>query len=155
VKKQFEIFKIYRKSLVNEIDDLNIEQLQKIPEGFKNNIFWNVAHILVSQQILHYKMSGLNPFITHDWIENYQKGTLPRFVITEDEIDYLKSKLITTADQLEEDFNEKKFDSYTAFETKMGIMISSIEDAVNFNNCHEALHYGIVTSMKKMVLNFH
>ena len=101
MKKQFEIFKIYRKSLVQEIDDLSLEQLQKIPEGFKNNIFWNVAHTLVSQQILHYKMSGLNPLITNDWIENYQNGTFPRFVITEDEIDYLKSKLIITAEQLE------------------------------------------------------
>ncbi|CVK16032.1 DinB superfamily protein [Apibacter mensalis] len=151
MKKQFEILKKYRKSLVDEIDDLNIEQLQMIPKGFKNNIFWNVAHVLVSQQILHYKMSGLNPLITHDWIENYQKGTLPRFVITEDEINYLKGKLITTADRLEEDFNEKKFESYTEIETKMGILISSIEDAINFNISHEALHYGIVISMKKMV----
>lgn len=151
MKKQFEIFKIYRKSLVQEIDDLSIEQLQKIPEGFKNNIFWNVAHTLVSQQILHYKMSGLNPLITNDWIENYQNGTFPRFVITEDEIDYLKNKLIITAEQLEEDFNEKKFESYTEFETKMGILISSVEDAINFNNTHEALHYGIVSSMKKLV----
>lgn len=151
MKKQFEILKKYRKSLVDEIDDLNIEQLQMIPKGFKNNIFWNVAHVLVSQQILHYKMSGLNPLITHDWIENYQKGTLPRFVITEDEINYLKGKLITTADRLEEDFNEKKFESYTEIETKMGILISSIEDAINFNTSHEALHYGIVISMKKMV----
>lgn len=151
MKKQFEIFKIYRKSLVQEIDDLSLEQLQKIPEGFKNNIFWNVAHTLVSQQILHYKMSGLNPLITNDWIENYQNGTFPRFVITEDEIDYLKNKLIITAEQLEEDFNEKKFESYTEFETKMGIVISSVEDAINFNNTHEALHYGIVSSMKKLV----
>lgn len=151
MKKQFEIFKIYRKSLVQEIDDLSIEQLQKIPEGFKNNIFWNVAHTLVSQQILHYKMSGLNPLITNDWIENYQNGTFPRFVITEDEIDYLKSKLIITAEQLEQDFNEKRFESYTEFETKMGIVISSVEDAINFNNTHEALHYGIVSSMKKLV----
>lgn len=151
MKKQFEIFKIYRKSLVQEIDDLSIEQLQKIPEGFKNNIFWNVSHTLVSQQILHYKMSGLNPLITNDWIENYQNGTFPRFVITEDEIDYLKSKLIITAEQLEEDFNEKRFESYTEFETKMGIVISSVEDAINFNNTHEALHYGIVSSMKKLV----
>lgn len=151
MKKQFEIFKIYRKSLVQEIDDLSIDQLQKIPEGFKNNIFWNVAHTLVSQQILHYKMSGLNPLITNDWIENYQNGTFPRFVITEDEIDYLKSKLIITAEQLEEDFNEKKFEYYTEFETKMGIVISSVEDAISFNNTHEALHYGIVSSMKKLV----
>lgn len=151
MKKQFEIFKIYRKSLVQEIDDLSLEQLQKIPEGFRNNIFWNVAHTLVSQQILHYKMSGLNPLITNDWIENYQNGTFPRFVITEDEIDYLKNKLIITAEQLEEDFNEKKFESYTEFETKIGIVISSVEDAINFNNTHEALHYGIVSNMKKLV----
>ena len=109
MKKNFEILRTYRRSLVKEIDDLDMDQIQKIPKGFKNNIFWNVAHILVSQQILHYTMSGLTPLITNDWIENYQKGTYPRFINTEDEIQYLKDKLITSIDQLESDYNENKF----------------------------------------------
>ena len=151
MKKNFEILRTYRRSLVKEIDDLDMDQIQKIPEGFKNNIFWNVAHILVSQQILHYTMSGLTPLISNDWIENYQKGTYPRFINTEDEIQYLKDKLITSIDQLESDYNENKFISYTKYESQMGFEISSIEDAITLNNTHEAMHYGIVITMKKLV----
>ena len=51
MKKNFEILRTYRRSLVKEIDDLDMDQIQKIPKGFKNNIFWTVAHILVSKHI--------------------------------------------------------------------------------------------------------
>ncbi len=152
MKKQFEILKAYRKSIVETIDDLNLEQLQITPEGFRNSIFWNVAHILVIQQLSQYKLSGLDLLITNDWIENYKKGTQPKFLINEDEVEYVKRKLISTADQLEQDYFDKKFETYTEYETSMGIVLTSIEDAIEYDNTHEGLHYGIIKAMKRIVV---
>jgi hypothetical protein len=34
-----------------------LEQLNKIPEGYNNNLIWNIAHVVVVQQMLVYKLS--------------------------------------------------------------------------------------------------
>ncbi len=152
MKKQFEILRAYRNAIVHTIDDLDLEQLQMIPKGFKNSIFWNVAHILVIQQVLQYKLSGLDILITNDWVENYKKGTQPKFLINDDEVEYVKRKLISTVDQLEQDYADRKFETYTEYETSMGVTLSSVEDAIEYDNAHEGLHLGVIKVMKKIII---
>jgi len=41
------------------IEDFSLEELNKIPEGFNNNIIWNIAHVIATQQALVYGLSGL------------------------------------------------------------------------------------------------
>jgi hypothetical protein len=56
------------------IQGYTLEQL-KVPEGFNNNIIWNIAHVIVTQQILVYKLSGLPMIVTDEMVEKYRKGT--------------------------------------------------------------------------------
>jgi len=44
-------------------DNYTLEQLNKIPEGFSNNLIWNIGHIIVTQQVLIYKLSNLQGYI--------------------------------------------------------------------------------------------
>ncbi|PQL93250.1 DinB family protein [Apibacter adventoris] len=154
MKKQFEILKACRKAIIETIDDLSLDQLQVVPKGFKCNIFWHMAHCLIGQQILHYKFSNLDLLITNDWVENYKKGTQTRFLINDDEVEFVKQKLIILVDQLEQDYEDKKFETYNEFTTSMGIVLNNIEDAINFNNLHEGIHCGIIKTMKNLIVNF-
>jgi hypothetical protein len=43
---------------VKSVAALDLAQLNIVPDGFNNSIAWNIAHILVTQQLLHYKLSG-------------------------------------------------------------------------------------------------
>ena len=52
MQNQIDTLLITRKFLLKITEDLTIEQLNKIPEGFKNNIAWNLTHLLVTQQLL-------------------------------------------------------------------------------------------------------
>jgi hypothetical protein len=49
------------------------------PEGYSNNLIWNIAHIIVVQQMLVYKLSGLPMMISDEMVEKYKKGTKPRY----------------------------------------------------------------------------
>ncbi|WP_407635809.1 DinB family protein [Solitalea canadensis] len=40
-----------------------IDQLNKVPAGFNNNLIWNIGHEIVAQQALIYKSSGLEGYI--------------------------------------------------------------------------------------------
>ena len=40
--------------LSNFLEKFSLDQLNTVPKGYRNSIFWNVAHIVVTQQLLVY-----------------------------------------------------------------------------------------------------
>lgn len=148
---QFDILRKSRDLVLKELDGLTLDQIHKIPNGFKNNIAWNVAHIVVTQQLLHYKLSGLNCLCPDDLIEAHKKGTTPTKTFTEEEFDEVKELLVGLPDTLQEDFEAGIFESYTEYPTSTGFVIDAIETAISFNNFHEGIHYGIIRSIKKFL----
>ena len=148
---QFDILRKSRDLVLKELDGLTLDQVHKIPNGFKNNIAWNVAHIVVTQQLLHYKLSGLNCLCPDDLIEAHKKGTTPTKTFTEEEFDEVKELLVGLPDTLQEDFEAGIFESYTEYPTSTGFVIDAMETAISFNNFHEGIHYGIIRSIKKFL----
>lgn len=151
MKIQFDVLRKSRELVLKELEGLTLEQIHKVPTGFKNNIAWNVAHLVVTQQVLQYKFSGLDCLCPDDLIEDYKKGTSPSKTFTEEEFEEVKDLLIGLPDTLEEDYNAGIFDAYTEYPTSTGFVLTSIETAIAFNNFHEGIHYGIIRSIKKFV----
>ena len=151
MKTQFDILKKSRQLTLNAINGLTLEQLHTIPEGFKNNIAWNVAHLVVTEQLLLYKLSGLDCLVPDELIEAHRKGTFPTKTFTEEEFEEVTDLLAGLPDTLEEDFNEGIFENYNSYETSTGFVLDSFETAVNFNNYHEGIHLGIILALKKLV----
>ena len=151
MKTQFDVLKKSRALILKVIDGLTIEQLHTIPTGFKNNIAWNVAHIVITQQLLHYKLSGLDCLCPDELIEEHKKGTLPTKNFTEEEFEEVKDLLAGLPDTLEEDFEAGIFENYTEYPTSIGFVLNSIETAISFNNFHEGIHIGIIMCIKKLV----
>ncbi|WP_439132243.1 DinB family protein [Polaribacter sp.] len=151
MKEQFDVLRKSRELVIKELEGLTLAEIHKTPEGFKNNIAWNVAHLVVTQQLLHYKLSGLNPLCPDDLIEAHKKGTSPTKTFTEEEFEEVKELLVGLPDTLEEDFNAGIFEHYTEYPTSTGFVLSAIENAISFNNFHEGIHYGIIRSIKKFL----
>ena len=149
---QISVLKKTRELVLKRITNLSHEQLLKISEGFNNNILWNVTHLVVTQQLLHYKLSGLDCLIPDETIEAYRKGTTPPSEpMSEEEFEEIKELLAGLPDTLEEDFNEGIFKTYTEYTTSTGFVINNIEEAINFNNMHEGVHLGVIMALTKLV----
>jgi hypothetical protein len=148
---QFDLLRTSRALVLKELEGLTLDQIHAIPAGFKNNIAWNVAHLVVTQQALNYKLSGLNCLCPDNLIEAYKKGTSPTTTFTEEEFEEVKELLIGLPDTLQEDFEAGIFENYTEYPTSTGFVLSSIENAIAFNNFHEGVHYGIIRSIKKFL----
>lgn len=150
-----EIFKIHsitRQKLAGFLEHLSPEQLADIPYGFRNNIWWNVVHTLVTQQLLTYYLSDNEMLIGMEWVENYKKGTAPNGEFpTMEEIIHIKNLLMSTQQQLQLDFEAGKLQQYKPYSSSYGYMMHSIEDALLFNLVHENMHLGTITAMKKLV----
>ena len=151
MKIQFDVLRKSRELILKELEGLTLDQIHETPEGFKNNIAWNVAHVVATQQVLHYKMSGLNCLCPDDLIDDYKKGTSPTKTFTEEEFEEVKELLMGLPDTLEEDFEAGIFENYDEYPTSTGFVLASIETAIAFNNFHEGIHYGIIRAIKKLV----
>ena len=151
MQKHFDVLKQTRKLLLKVINHLSIEQLNKIPQGFKNNIVWNVAHLVVTQQLLCYKLSNKKCLISEVMIENFQKGSTPSYFVDEAEFENIKKLLLTLPETLEEDYNQGAFKEYATYTTSVNITLNNIDDAIIFNTYHEGTHLGVILQLLKFV----
>ena len=148
----FKIQAITRQKLIGYLEHLSPEQLADIPYGFNNNIWWNIVHVLVTQQLLTYYLSENEMLIDRDWVDDYKKGTAPNGETpSQTEIDEIKRVLASTQQQLKTDYLAGKLNKIESYNTSYGYTINTLEDAILFNLMHENMHLGTVTAMKKLV----
>lgn len=152
MNEHFQAHRQVRKNLLEILQTTSHRDLLLIPDGFNNNIYWNIAHCVATQQLLCYYLSG-NPFrIDKYWIETYKKGTLPNLNVQQSEVDDLAFLLTETSKILMKDFDADFFSDYTPYTTSFGLDLKSIRDAIIFNNMHESLHYGYAMAQKRALI---
>lgn len=148
---QIETIRKVRAFLLEGIKDLSTEQLNKVPNGFNNNIAWNMGHMVAAQQGICYKRAGLQPMISDEFWEEFRSGSKPTRFYEEAEIAYIKELFFTTLDQLQNDYDKQIFGNYTAWSTRYGVEITGIDVAIDFVPFHEGLHSGVINTTKRLV----
>jgi hypothetical protein len=90
-------------------------------------------------------------YIGEDMVNLYKPGSKPTQNTSKAEVDELKSLLFLLIEKTTSDFNAGKFVSFTERMTGTGFLLSTLNDALEFNNYHEGLHLGIMMSIRKFV----
>ena len=140
-----------RKLLYKILDNTPRGQLLEIPTGFRNNIWWNIAHIVATQQILVYKFSGLQARIPEQFIQKFKKGTVPDGTATDEEIKKIADFLISTAEWAKQDYESGLFQGFNEYTTSVKVTLRNVEDAMAFNVFHEGIHLGTILGLQKVV----
>jgi hypothetical protein len=151
MEKLFETALFTRTIMHKTLVDLPYESLVKIPTNFRNSIFWNIAHVLVTQQLLCYKLSGQKLHIDKSMVEKYAKGTIPTEHIEISDILYVREHLVKAITLTREDYKKGIFNTFSEYPTSTGIVLKNIEDALSFSAYHDGIHLGVVLSLKKMI----
>jgi len=151
MNEHFALQKITRDNVLKLIDGLSLEALNLIPPHFSNNLAWNLGHIIVTQQLLVYRLSGTNCRIDNEYIERYRKGSRPEGPVSQEEIDFLTQQLTITADVARVDYQNNHFGAYKTYPTSYGVTLESVAQAIVFNNMHESMHLGTMIALKKLV----
>ncbi|MDN4165073.1 DinB family protein [Cytophagales bacterium LB-30] len=138
-----------RVNFLNLIKDYDTATLNRIPQGFSNNLIWNFGHLLVTQQLLAYKLSNLPMHYPDAFIDRFRKGTAPQEPVSAQEVEWMKEWALKSVDQMESDLAAGLFKEYTPYPTSFGISLNSIEDALAFINTHEGLHLGYAMALRK------
>ncbi len=140
-----------RKSLLKILESKTYQQQVEIPDGFKNSIFWNVAHLLVTQQLLFYKLSGNQLQIDEELVRKYGKGSTASTDVDQRDIQYVKDHLVPAMEKTFDDYQKGVFADFNPYMTSTGIELKSIDDVICFSGFHDGIHLGVVLSLRKIV----
>lgn len=147
-----EIARYTRSNFIKMMDQLSIEQLNHIPQGYSNNIAWNFAHIVAAQQTLCYVRGQVPTRIDLDHVTKYQRGTRPEAFISTEELAFYKEKAFTLLDELKADIAAGLFGNYEPVTTMFGVTLNNIDNAVEYFTTHDNLHLGYALALRRAVL---
>ncbi len=145
------IFVQDRKLIRLALKGLSQEAFFAIPDGFDNNIAWNLGHIVVTQQALHYRLSGLPTLTTRQDILLFRTGSSPADWTERPDVERLIDLLKKTGPKLREDYAAGLFAGFQPYTTSTSVHLETIEDALAFNNFHEGLHLGTILALRNFV----
>lgn len=150
--KVIDVIRTARRNFLKLIDGLSLDELNKVPVGFNNNLMWHLGHLIASQQLLCYQYSNLTPHIDENYIASYRNGTRPQGYVEQAEFDWFKSQLLTLIDQLEADKQAGIFTEYNAYVSpSYGIAINNLDDVLKYICFHEGIHFGYAMVLKRVV----
>lgn len=147
----FEQLKTYRGELLNLAQGVTQSDAEMIPEGFNNNIRWNLGHVLVDQYLWIYALTKEEMPIPMTFNEWFGYGSDPsRFTIETPSFSQLIPMLQQQPHIIQERYQDRMEEEFPP--TEMGMY--TIEQVLIRTIFHEGLHIGAIQALKRQ-LNSH
>lgn len=140
-----------RANMLRLMEPLQLDQLNVIPDGFRNNLVWNFGHVIVTQQLLCYGLSGVKLLIDQSMVEAYRRGSAPQGSISQETLTEFIQLSEETLVGFQNDYAQGVFENFKLYPTSFGVELSKVEEAFQFNLAHEAMHLGTMMAMRKLV----
>jgi len=140
-----------RQRMLKMAEELPTEKLLRIPAGFRNNLLWNLGHVMAVQQNLCYETSGFPVRVPTYLLASFRKGTHPGEWAGTMDLEDIKTWLLESVKSLREDLHKNIFMTLAPYQTGTGVKLASISDVLSFDAWHEGMHLGIMMSMLKLV----
>ncbi|OAB44448.1 hypothetical protein PGLA_07275 [Paenibacillus glacialis] len=140
-----------RQITINAVKEMSEETLDIIPEGFNNNVRWNLGHIYLIQEIFAFHFSGEPVQIPENFKRLFAKGTKPADWNEEPPtLEVLLELLTEQPKRIQESLHNRLAEQVkTPFTTGSGITLSTIGEFLNFSIYHEGMHYNTINILKR------
>lgn len=149
---QIRVMRNTRVLVERAIEGLSPDQLLAIPAGARNNILWNLGHLVVTQQVLQYRLSGLPMLVPDELVAQCAVGTSPAEWTTPPDLDEIRGYLHTLPDRFEDDLAAGRFAGFQGFTAKStGFEAATIEAVTDFIVFHDGLHLGVIQAYRKVL----
>lgn len=151
VAQTMEILRATRANFTKIVRAHSVDELNYIPDYFSNNLVWNFGHVIVTQHLLTYGLSGLKLRVSSELVEAYRRGTYPADYVPGLAIERLLELADQSVDWLEEDLTAGKFTEFREYPTSYGLKLTDLDKALEFNTVHEAMHLGTMLALQKLL----
>jgi uncharacterized damage-inducible protein DinB len=137
------------------MEGITEEIADRIPEGFRNTIRWNLGHIYVVLERYAFQYMGLPLHLPEGFKEQFENGTSPLNTPVSVTVPTLHELEILLKEQeeriravLEHRLQEKIVPPYI---TTAGITLETPEQLLSFNLYHEGMHFSVIKLYKSLI----
>ncbi|MBK7341963.1 MAG: DinB family protein [Saprospiraceae bacterium] len=151
IQTDLDLMRQTRRNFLQLVEACSLDQLNRIPDGYANNLVWNYGHIVVTLPLLTYGLSGLPLPVDAEIVALYRRGSRPDAPVDEEGWRQLQSLSEQTLQQVSQDYNAGLFREYKPYTTTYGYSLNNVDDAIRFAPVHEGLHYGYAMALIRQI----
>jgi hypothetical protein len=144
-----------RSQTIKMMEGVTEEIADRIPEGFRNSIRWNLGHIYVVLERFAFQYIGLPQHLPNGFKEQFEYGTSPSNKPVSIPVPTLQELAILLKEQQERirealahRLQDKIVPPYT---TSTGITLETPEQFLSFNLYHEGMHLSVIKLYKSLL----
>jgi hypothetical protein len=147
----FKQLEFVRHLTINTVEEISEKTLDIIPEGFNNNLRWNLGHIYLVQEKLAFHFAGESMQLPAIFDRLFGKGTKPGE--WNEEPPKLKVLLEMLAEQpkrIQESLQNRLGEQVKEpFTTGSGLTLGTIGEFLSYTLYHEGMHYSTINLLKR------
>lgn len=138
----------YRHEVLNVVESVNEVEADLVPDGFQNNIRWNLGHIYVDQYLWIQYLTKEEIIIPEGFKEWFGYGTSPEnWGDGIPDLAYLKRLLAIQPFMIRNLYGERLEEEFSVTESGMKTIAQVLVRTI----FHEGIHLSAIQSLKKMI----
>lgn len=148
----FDQLSFLRQVTIHTVKDLNEQQAAVIPDGFNNNILWNLGHIYLAQEQFAFCFNPALMEIPTGFAEMFGMGTKPAdWTVQPPSLTELINLLNEQPNRIREKLNNRLNEEIVTPFNIPGINFRAISELLTFNLYHEGIHVQAIRMLKKLI----
>ncbi|WP_339301768.1 DinB family protein [Paenibacillus sp. FSL K6-2441] len=146
----FEQLHTYRRELMKVVEDVSEDEADIVPDGFNNNIRWNLGHVVLDQYLWIRVLTKEDMPVPMSFNQWFGYGTNPsHFTDETPSLSELISLLQEQPRFIEQQYRDRLEEEYPP--TDMGM--HTLEQVLVRTIFHEGLHMGAIQAIKRQAAN--
>ena len=138
----------YRHELLVAVETINDSEADMIPQGFRNNIRWNLGHVYLDQYLWLQHITKEPIILPNHFNEWFGYGTSPEdWGEDVPKLDYLKRLLAVQPFMIRDLYGERLEEEFAVTESGM----HTVEQVLIRTIFHEGIHFGNIMALKRLV----
>jgi uncharacterized damage-inducible protein DinB len=147
----FNQLKVIRSNTINAVKELSESQADSVPEGFNNNIRWNLGHVYLVQERFAFGLT-LEPMLVPDgFTELFGRDSKPsEWKVQPPTLPELIQLLEDQTSRIEEKLNNRLDEAVVKpFAMPSGLTLKTIGEFLTFSMYHEGMHIQTIKMLKR------
>ncbi|TGE32213.1 DinB family protein [Desulfosporosinus sp. Sb-LF] len=147
----FNQLKVIRSNTINTVKELGENQADLVPEGFNNNIRWNLGHVYLSQERFAFNFAQEPMVVPNGFTELFGRDSKPsEWKVQPPTLPVLIQLLEDQTNRIEEKLSNR-LDEVVANPLTMpsGLTLKTIGEYLIFSMYHEGMHVQTINMLKR------